>query len=281
MPGSNKSGKPNTSDYLLGRGILYLAPLIAGLPQGYRDVGNATDFNLTLESETLPHQTSRTGLRVTDKEVILSQSASISFTLDEINNENLAEFLSGESTTYTNPVTSIQAEHTAYTSVILGRWYDIVDANNNRVYNITADNSLIVKNDTDDTALVVATDYELDAVAGRVFLLVSASNIVDGEDLSMSWSADSDNTAGSVDEVRGLTTTTKASALKFIGENPAANSGKFEVQIHQISLKAEGDLGLISDDWAEMQFTGVAEANAIASPNSPLLNVRDLVFAAA
>lgn len=106
MAGINNSGRANPDDYQLGRGIIYFAPQDAtsGPVNGeaenglYRDLGNATEFNLTVDSETLEHTSSLQGLQTVDKEVRLSQQISFAFTLDEINFDNLAEFFSGTPT---------------------------------------------------------------------------------------------------------------------------------------------------------------------------------------
>ena len=80
MPGVNTTGVPNTNDYNLGRGIVYFSLLDTnGLPTGgYRDLGNAPEFNVSFETETLEHQASRLGLKVTDKEVVISQKCKLS-----------------------------------------------------------------------------------------------------------------------------------------------------------------------------------------------------------
>ena len=64
-------------------------------------------------------------------------------------------------------------------------------------------------------------------------------------------------------------------ALKFISENPAAGDHQYEFQFHQVSLKAEGDFGLISDEFTTMGFTAIAERNETAGGTaSPTLTVR-------
>ena len=80
--------------------------------------------------------------------------------------------------------------------------------------------------------------------------------------------------AVSYDEVRALTQTNVIAALKFIGENPANNDAQVEYQFHQVSLKADGDLSAIGDEFSVMGFTAVAETNTTLDPNSPTLTIR-------
>jgi hypothetical protein len=79
-----------------------------------------------------------------------------------------------------------------------------------------------------------------------------------------------------VDQVRALTQTNVLGALKYIGENPANNDEEVEVQVHQVSLKPEGDMSLIGDEFSTMGFTGTSESNAVPDANSPFITVSSL-----
>lgn len=273
--GQNTTGKPNTNDYSLGRGILYFSPLDSnGKPGAWRDLGNAPEFTVTLESEELEHQSSRGGLKVTDKEVVISQSASCAFSLDELNHQNIAIFLSGDSVaSITNGTVAGFSEYQMITAVELGRWYDIVNASGVRCYDLTSSAGLTVeKSGAPDVLLVEGTDYEVDLKMGRIFFLSTAVNVAAGNAVDVTLAADA--TAKSINEVRALTKTNVIGALKFIRANPANNDKLEEWEFHKISLKPEGDLAMIGDDWSKLGFTGTAEANS-AYPNSPTLSVRD------
>lgn len=282
MPGLNVTGQANTDDYSLGRGRLYLADLTSGLPgdSGWRDLGNCPEFNCNLEVETLEHQSSRQGLKVTDKQVVISQTLNISFSLDEINFQNLALFFSGTSAAaaLTNPTIAGVAETTLVTTApdytaVGGRWYDLTNAAGTvRAYDIATAN-LTLNSDTggDDNVLVENTDYILDEKLGRVFL-IGGGSIDPGDDITFTLSAD----AGAVnpDEVKALTQTNVVAALKFVAENPANNDAVTEYQFHQVTLKAEGDFALIGDEFTTMGFTAVAESNTTADADSPTLTIR-------
>lgn len=271
MPGRNTTGLPNTDDYNLGRGILYFAPLVNSLPTAYRDLGNATEFTVTVETETLEHQSSRSGLRVTDKEVVVSTNVTVSITLDEINFENLALAFLGETAAFANTAVGAGfAEYEMISSVELGKWYDLKTSGGVRVYNLDAAD-VDLDNGTDDTDLVAGTDYLLDAELGRVFFYETATAIEAGEAVDITLAA---GTAGTIGEVKGLTTSATTGALKFISQNPAAGDAKTEYQVHSVSLKPEGDISLIGDDWTTLQLTGKVEANVIADADSPYITAR-------
>lgn len=272
MAGINTTGQPNTKDYNLGRGALYFASLVNSLPDAYRHLGNAPEFNISVEVETLDHQSSLQGLRVTDKEVVISQKISVSVQLDETNADNVALFFSGETATFANSVAIAGfAEHTMIASAQLGRWYDIVDGSGVRVYNIDAAD--VTVESPDATVKTLTTDYLIDETFGRIFL-VSTGTISAAAAVLVTLAPKAG--AGTVDEVRALTQTNVLGALKFIGENPANNDEGVEYQFHQISMKPEGDFGQISDEYSQMGFTGAAESNTTADADSPTLTVRAL-----
>ena len=271
----NTTGLAQPGDYLLGRGIVYASTLAASIPDGngWRDLGNAPEFAVTVESETLEHVSSREGLQVTDKEVVLSQTMKISFTLDEINDENLALFFQGATATHTNPAELGFAVTILSASCVLARWYDIIEVTTlERAYDMeTAD--VLLENTTGPVTLVEGTDYTIDLVMGRVFLLSTASNISAGDSLQVTVTAEA--TASSVQEVAGLTVGNTQLAIKFITENPASSNKQREYQFHTVTLASEGDYALIGQEFATMGFSGTVESNVIADANAPFVRVRD------
>lgn len=290
MPGINITGLPQTEDYNLGRGTVYFALLdgTTKLPISYRDLGNAPEFSIAVETETLEHQSSRQGLKITDKEVLISQKVTLSLTLDEINFQNLALLLSG--TAHDDQGPSPATENGAIdgtngdgmvvldwipaAKVELGKWYDLTslaEGAGKRMYDI--DEGLLTLTENGGSALTFPTDYTLDLEMGRIFLLTSGV-IDDSKGLDLLLTADSG--ARRVDEVRALQITSVVGALKFISENPANADKQTEYLFHQVSLKAEGDFSLIGDEFTQMQFTAVAETQATASPDSPTLTIRTL-----
>jgi len=279
MAGPNTTGLPNTADYNLGRGKLFFAPLTSGnLPKGYRDLGNAPGFNITLDKEVLEHFTSRAGLKTKDKEVQLSLAVNMSFQLDEFNDENLADLFSGAKASHTNVAVAGFSEYSmvADGDLVLGRWYDIRNSSGERAYDIDATKLSITTNEDVPVAMVKDTDYTLDAEMGRIFILststVAATAIGTSDGLLVTLTADA--TAKDVYEVQTLTQSAVIGALKFISDNPADDGRKREFQFHKVTLKADGDLSLIGDDWSTMSFTAAAESNTEADTSSPTLTIR-------
>lgn len=261
MAGLNTTGQPSTIDYNLGRGAVYFgtnAP-VTGLALAYRHLGNAPEFNINLEVETLEHQASLAGLKTTDKEVTVSQTLGLSLSLDEINFQNLAIFMAGSNPAHTNILSVSNLE---YFAINVGRWFDIYDTTTgNRVYDITDAGDVDVSRSSGSSSLTltIVTDYLLDLKMGRVFINTTGA-MVDGDDFIISYTS-SGSPIATIDTVEALTTTTVAGSLKFISQNPTDADHESEFQFHSVSLKAEGDFSLIGDDFTVMQLTGKAEKN--------------------
>lgn len=280
MPGLNQTGAPNTRDYTLGRGIVRLAQLTAaGLPDsdGFRDLGNAPEFNITLTVEDLRHQSSRTQLKFTDKRVTISQEVGISFILDEINFQNLSDFFAGSTEVYANPHDTLVNDQVISTAVHLGSWYQLYGAGGARVYNLDATGLVytIEKDDVVDVLLVEGTDYEIDEVMGLVRFLTTAVNIAEGDQAQLTIStAAAGGNIQDLDQVNALQRAAVEGALLFIQENASDGGQKVEYLFHKVSLSPDGDLPLIGDEWEQMSFTGVAEVNSGVSDPSKVLTIR-------
>ena len=274
----NTTGLPNTGDYTLGRGIVYESGIVVATEKpddnGWRDLGNAAEFNVAVETEKLEHQSSRAGLKVVDKEVILSQKMTLNFTLDELNDENVANFLSGTVATHTNVAIAGITLYEMVALVVLGRWYDIVDeTTGERAYDIETADLALTETTGAPVTLIEGTDYTLDLKMARIFLLSTATNIAAGEPMSIVLTANAG--AQPVEEVRGMTQGNIIRAVKFIGENPANANKQREYQFHKVTLSSEGDLALIGDEYAVMAFSGAVESSVLADADSPFVRIRD------
>lgn len=213
--GLNTSGTLDTGEYTLGRGIVYLAALVSNLPTAYRDIGNTTEFNITIETETLEHQSSRSGLAVIDKEIVTSQKMSLSLTFDSINSQNLALFFSGDvanqnlvaATDTVAATTSVfrkqeivagSVTETAFDTDDQPFWFDLFrdryagSPNLTRLYNVEGDTTTnawntagagVVLEATDSASMNAAdleegTHFTVDRVMGRIFITTAGMTVL-------------------------------------------------------------------------------------------------------
>jgi hypothetical protein len=272
MPGVNLTGKPQTSDLVLGRGSLNFALLDATTkkPLGFRHLGNCTNFALTMETEVLEHFSSRTGIRSIDREIILTQKCGVSITLDENSYQNLALWLSGAATAaVTNPARTTVTNQLISSSAFKGFTYQLVNSSGDRLMD-TATGTLVVKagpTTGQENTLTLGTDYEHDSKWGLIFL-IPGGGVTDTWKVTYTYTTASNEKA--IDTVDILTQTKISGFLRFIMIN-AANSDKQEIlDLHSVTLKADGEMQRIGDEFASMTFTGSAERNEVGYPTSPV-----------
>jgi hypothetical protein len=274
MPGINELGTPNTLDYVLGRGKAYFAENdpSTGLPVegALRDLGNVTAFASGIEVETRDHKNSRDCLAQIDATFVLSQKVNLSFSLDEINFENLSDFFSGSVSTFNNQHDVTSVDVVISDDVILGRWYELRAANGQRVYNLDATGCVytIEKDGAPDVLLVEGTDYEIDEQLGLVFVKTTATNIAAGD--QMQWSITTGaTTPQDLDQVRGLQRALVEGTLLFIWDNANNCGQKVEVRFHRAQLTGDGELPMIGDEETVASFSGVAGINSFVDATSP------------
>lgn len=285
MPGLNTTGAPNTRDYVLGRGIVRLAQLTAaGLPDaaGFRDLGNAPEFSITVSIEDLRHQSSREQIKFTDKRFVISQEVGLAFQLDEINFQNLADFLSGVTGTFDNAHDTVITAAAnilwpgATTPFTVGNWYELFGAGGRRVYNLDAAGVTysFVEDPAGTPVTLSADDFEVDEQMGLVRFLSTGTNALTGaENIGFAISAAA-TVPQDLDAVEALQRAEVTGALLFISVNAGDDGQKTEYRFHKVSLSADGDLAKISDEVVVMNFTGVAEVNSAILTGSKVLTVR-------
>jgi len=281
MPGQNTSGAPNTRDYTLGRGIVRFASLTAaGLPDadGFRDLGNAPEFGITVSVEDVRHQSSRSQLKFTDKRCTISQEIGVTFVLDEMNHENLASFFSGSTEVFTNlhDTTWAATASIVATSVKIGNWYQLKSNTGARVYDLGASGLVftLVQDPAGTPATIDATDYEIDLAMGLVrFKSGGTSSLADGDVMGFAITTGA-STGQDIDQVNALTKGDVTGALLFVQTNACDQGNKSEYLFHKVSLSSDGDLSLIGDDIQTASFTGVAEVNSAVTDTSQVLTIR-------
>lgn len=268
MSGPNTLQNPNTTDYNLGRGKVYISDLnAAGLPLKWRDIGNTPEFKHSVTTTTVQHEQSMATQKTVDAETVIKVLMEISFNIDELSHENLALFTSGmKNSGVTNPAVA------GFTNVTLvlnadcaaGYWYDIETTAGVRAYDILAASvALSVTAPATPAALVVNTDYVLDLQMGR-FQLTAAGlvkvNTGGAGIIKIILSADAAASA-TFDQVQALVATPIKRAVKLVSLNANNNGEPTEYEFHSVQLAATGDASMIADTYTNMGFKGAAQKN--------------------
>lgn len=84
---------PNTGLHSLGRGVLSIAEWSGGSLGSYVDVGNCNNFDVEVTEKVLNHYSTRSGVRIKNRSVVLETGYNVSFVLGEVSIKNLKMFL--------------------------------------------------------------------------------------------------------------------------------------------------------------------------------------------
>jgi len=122
----------------------------------------------------------------------------------------------------------------------------------------------------DATNAVVAaqtTDYVVDSTSGRVLIVDGGS--LDG--ITADYDVEFAVQALSYKKIQGFNESSIEGKFRFVPDNPVGNN--MELLVHRLDLTPEGDIGLISDDWQTLSFTGEILKDETNNPTSPYLNI--------
>lgn len=242
----------NGNNILLGRGKIYFDRFDAnGARTGELFLGNCPTFEITPTSEDIKKYSSADKSADLIASDVLRTTLAIRIVGDEFSKENLAMALFGDTATLAQTGSTVTAEEIA--SVLQGRYYALA---NRQV-------SLVTMTGTGGTPTYVENDdYKVDAVTGRIYI-VEGGAITDGTDIEV------DYTYGTIDlpTVRGMNQTSVKGYIRFIAD--PARGPKYECEIWRASIRADGAIGFISDEYASFTLAGDIESDASNHPNEP------------
>jgi len=262
----NNNGVASSNEYLLGRGCLYLAELNSDeTPQSYKQVGNVPELSVSVDSELYEHFSSKQGLRVKDLTVVIEQTMDMSFILENVKDfGNLKYFFSGDASQYTNPAVGgfTGAVIAQDGTIIANANYALVDTTGGPVFEIDKANLTVETTNATPVTLTEGTDYTVEEDTGLIFIKDTAvvqTAITNGEGLTADYTADAD--AGAVTKMEAQTRATTTVALRFISID-AKDGSKQVYEFHKVTISADGDYSLISDEVAQAPLAGSVEKSA-------------------
>lgn len=264
---------PSTDNYTLGKGIVFFdrKDNTTGLYTGERDLGNAPAFSFNIAIEKLEHYSSRGGLKAKDKEIISQITPGISFTLDEVNAQNLALLTLADIEEVTQTGATIDDEvhkaHLGMRVALAERGISAVEVADDATPTIT----YVAGPATNPLANYYIDTTLKDDVIGRILVHEDQSGcaeaIVEDQDLYITY------TSAAVDymQVKAFAQTQVEGFLRFVSDNPAG--GDQELQIWRVSLTPSGDTAMIGDDWSTLGFTGEILKDEVGHASSPYMNI--------
>lgn len=236
-------------DYTIPRGKLYFDQFTSGTTDatGERYLGHTPEISVGTSVEDIKHYNSDTAENALDKSVTLRVDRTLKFTLDSIDEDNIAMFLLGSKSTVTQTSGTVTDESMT-TSAVLDRYYQMGDstANPSGVKGVTA---VSVKAGTlgSETTKTLTTDYTADLTNGRIYI-VAGGAITAGMSVLVTYT----RTANSRVQIISGGTMIEG-AFRHIADNKTGtNRNTFWPQV---SLKPDGDFAMKGNDWQKVGFT--------------------------
>jgi hypothetical protein len=236
-----------SNQYVLGRGKVYFTRFNPGTKtpeDGERYIGNCPSINFSSSEDKLEHYSSEGGLKVLDAAVTLQLTRSGAFTTDNINLDNLALLVAGETSALT------QTSGTALTQTIEGhkdRYYQVGQTAGNPSGVVNISNVVITDNATGLVTLA-AGNYTVDLAKGRVYLKDDAADVVNGTLYKITY----DVAAASRTLVVSKTDTVYG-AIRFISDNGYGVNNDY--YLPYVKIAPNGDFNLIGDEWQQIEFS--------------------------
>ena len=235
--------KFDETDLRFIQGRLYFAPFKTGTrdPKGSKPMGNAPEFNITVDIEELKHKTSTFGIPVTDQTVITNREFSASITVDDFTMENLAYFFSGDYEQVTQTVATVTDEAIQDVSVNSIYYLGVTDANPYGARDLDP-TGFIVKRGA--TTLVEGTDYLVDAERGSIQFLTGA----EGDDYTVTY----ETLATTYTRAKSGSSENEGS---LVLESKNATGDDVRVRMPYVKLKPNGDLSMITTEFATIPLS--------------------------
>lgn len=261
---------PSSSNVFLGRGAVMFDRHVAGVRNGFRHFGNCDTFSLGIETEKLTLKDFTQQTTANYAEVLSSTTVNLSISGYELDAENAAIALLGNTGTYTQSAGTATAEVIApntYTG-LKGKYFNTAKVKTS---------AHVVKQGA--TTLVLGTDYTIhNALAGVIRILPTSPTVVDGTVLTVDYTYAVVNAASDIKQVYGAVLAECVGTLQFISNNTTGQNQKLTVW--KASLTPNGELGLISEEFGKWTLSGTAlsdEAGAYGgSVGSPYFTLQDI-----
>jgi hypothetical protein len=233
-----------TKDYVIGRGPLFFNKFIQGTetPTGERYLGNSPSLTQTSTYQDLPHYTSDQEVREMDDNFTLQTDRGGTFTLDNGSIENLGLMFGSDPIPET--ATAATAQTDTLTDVKLGYWYQIGTSADtpDGVSNIS---NVVVMSGV--TSVAEDVNFTIDEDNGRLYLLPSAADVVDGDDLTVTYDIVAGETTLVIEEGHQV-----EGSLRFIATNPKGRNKNYFYP--RVRIQPSGDFAIKGEQWQLMTF---------------------------
>ncbi len=219
--------------YFSGQGRVFIgARDINGNPQGLTFVGNVPDLKVSLSVETLEHQESQSGQRLTDLQLIKTKKGEFACTLEELIQSNLELALYGSTTAVT---TGTVTDEPVISTAELGKLYLLGNQNVS---------SVILKA---GATTVADTQYTVNAKHGSI-MFTDLTGVTDAITASYSY--------GAANVTAMFTQPLPERWVRFEGLNTADANKEVVIDLYRVAINPAKDLSVISNELMKFELSG-------------------------
>ena len=245
-------GTPNPNNLLLGAGSVLFDRFTAdGKSTGFRHLGNVDSFTVNTAVEKLTKKNAMDGMKGIYAEVIIGTTVTATMAMTEFDPENLALAMLGVTSAFTQAAQAAVTDQTFgpdAADVMLDRWYDLGALN------------VVVTDVKQGTTTLAAEDYEVNATAGMIRLRPEGAAVA-GQELTWSGSVPAITAANNKSIVKALAAGSIKGRLKYISADNQVIGPKTIINVPNITLAPDGDLGFISEEFGTFNLAGTIAAD--------------------
>ncbi|QKE60702.1 major tail protein [Vibrio phage vB_VhaS-VHB1] len=255
------TSKANNIDsyYYSGQGVVMLAEYDENNKLlGYTPIGNVSALSIGIETTRSEHRESQTGARGIDRVITTEVNATVSMTVENFIQENLALGLYGSSAA----VAAATATVVEHDSITLGRIYalDHIDVTN-----------VVVTSQDGATTYEVDKNFTLNSDAGSIRIMTSEEQTDANPTTVLAADTDIKITYDSADQLvlQGLeSSSAPVRALRFEGLNTTEGDEPVVVEIYKFETAPLAEYALINEEIANIELSGSALADATITTGS-------------
>lgn len=235
------------TNFVLGAGRLYFDPLISGVYEGERYLGQSPGFSLAADTERIQLFSSDGPTAEKLEDVVTQINRSASLILDEVSLENLELFLAGSTAASSQSAGTVTAEDiNGGEGVKQGRWYQI-GVTTTFPTGARSISAVAVKDG--GVAVTAAGNYELDLTLGRIYITPGGA-ITNGDTLTIDYT----KAAVSWDMVSSGDTASRQGRLRYIED--ATRGANRDFYMPKVDLAPSGEYAVKSrSEFAQLNFT--------------------------
>ena len=239
--------------YFSGQGRVYIGARDAnGNPQGLNFVGNVPDLKISLSVETLEHQESTSGQRLTDLQLIKTKKGEFACTLEELIPVNLSLALYGTSVDQTSGTVTAEA---LPNPVTVGSLYLLAKQNVS---------SVVVSDASGTPKTLPESQYSLNAKHGSLSINDKTTGGPYVEPFSVDYAY------GATQATALFTQPLPERWIRFEGLNAADSNREVVIDLYRVAINPAKDLSVIGTELLKLELSGQVLADTFKSVSGEL-----------